>query len=704
MSNNASVFSMNLHFSPLIADQLLWAIILIGAMLFILSFIKYRHGILIRGAMFGLFILALSNPSVVKEERNYVRDVATIVVDKSDSQNFGQRSERAQTALSFLQQQIEENGAFDLRIVEAPLDGLSSRTDLFGALDQALSDVPQKRRAGIIFLSDGQIHDVQKDESLYQSYGPVHALLTGEKGEKDRQIIITNAPAYGLVGENIMVKFRVEDTKNIGQNNAEITITGHDGTQRNFYVPIGIEQSLPLPMDHPSQNIFTLEVAGVKDEITLANNKTAVIINGVRDRMKVLLVSGIPHTGERTWRDLLTSDPGVDLVHFTILREPEKFDYTPKKEMSLIAFPFQELFEVKLYDFDLIIFDRYRVNNILPRRYFDNIARYVQEGGAFLEASGPAFANRGQSIYNTPLGTILPARPTGEVLEQRFTPTITALGKHHPVTESLVWTTDMTADKTAAPWGSWMRYIDIEPSHGDVLMDAMDNKPLLVLDRVGKGRVAQLASDHIWLWSRGYDGGGPHAELLRRIVHWLMKEPQLDERALEVSVHKSMITIRKRGYDSTTETISMRDPNGEQSLIELKAKSDGILEEKIKADALGIYAFEDTNGARKFAIIGDIAPLELRAVKTSDDKLAPLINASKGTTIWLSDTPRPKISEADANARRFGGSDWLALKHNQDFTVTGVKDIALLPDWATLILLISALISLWWYEGRGRVS
>lgn len=688
--------AMNLHFSPLLPEAWIWLLVGIGALLITISFLRYKKGLLIRGSVFTLFILAMLNPSLLQEERNYVRDVAVIVLDQSASQQFGKRTERSEITFNYLKQEIEKTDTFDLRIIKAPQDKLSTRTDLFGLLDQTFSDIPHKRRAGVIFLTDGQIHDIPKNEKLYNSYGPVHVLLSGEKGEKDRQIVVTNAPAYGLVGKEITVKYKVEDTPNISEKEAEITLTMHDGSQSTYYVPIGVEQTLSLPLNHPSQNIFTLEVAGVKDEITRANNKTAVLINGVRDRLKVLLVSGIPHTGERTWRDLLTSDPGVDLVHFTILREPQKFDYTPKNEMSLIAFPFRELFEIKLYDFDLIIFDRYRVNNILPNRYFENIAKYVREGGAFLEASGPAFAGQ-RSIYNTPLGSILPARPTGTIIKKGYTPSVTDLGTHHPVTQSLVW--KKQADGTDH-WGKWLRYIDIAPMRGDVLMEGIENRPLLVLDRIGKGRVAQLSSDQIWLWSRGYDGGGPHAELLRRIVHWLMKEPELDERAMDVSSHKNLITIQKQGYGKQSETIAMTDPDGDQSLIELKANSAGILELKMKADTLGIYSFADTEGERKFAIIGDLDPLELRAVKTTPEKLSPLIKESKGATIWLSENNTPALSVSQSNARRYGGSDWLALKRNQDYTVTGVKDIALLPEWTILFILISALIAVWWREGR----
>ena len=689
------------HFSPTLDWSWIIAACIIGILLLIISFFRYRRGIAMRSLMFLAFILALLGPSLTKEDRSYVKDVAVIVVDKSTSQNFEKRKERTEKALSYLQKEIKKSDQFELRIVNAPNNNtLTNRTDLFTALDQELSDVPPKRRAGVIFLSDGQIHDVPNAKAN-NNYGPVHLLLSGKKSEKDRQIVVTHASAYGLVGKDITVKYRVEDTNNINKSRAKVTLTLHDGTKRVINAPVNKEQSLSIPIEHAGQNIFMIEVEGVKNEITLSNNKTAILVNGVRDRLKVLLVSGKPHTGERTWRNLLTSDPGVDLIHFTILREPQKFDYTPKRELSLIAFPFRELFEVKLYDFDLIIFDRFRVNNILPEKYFRNIVRYVREGGAFLEASGPAFATN-RSIYKTPLGDILPATPTGKISEHKYTPKITDLGHQHPVTKSIIWKNKVINKGEKENWGSWLRYIDIKRRRGDILMSNDEGSPLLVLDRVDKGRVAQISSDHMWLWSRGYEGGGPHAELLRRIVHWLMKEPELDERALNIRVNQNTITIEKQGYGKNEESVAMTLPNGESQIIELKPNNkSGMLTYKYKATDLGVYSFEDINGMRKFAIIGDLTPLELSSVITTDKKLRPLINSSRGTSIWLDDVPKPTIS-VSKNTKRYGGSNWLALRQNDDFTVTGVRNIALLPEWLTLIILLSIMLALWLREGKTK--
>jgi hypothetical protein len=239
----------------------------------------------------------------------------------------------------------------------------------------------------------------------------------------------------------------------------------------------------------------------------------------------VLLVSGEPHAGERAWRNLLKSDAAVDLVHFTILRPPEKQDGTPISELSLIAFPTRELFVEKIDEFDLIIFDRYQNRGVLPVLYYDYIARYVEEGGALLVAAGPELAGA-ESIAETPLAPALPALPTGDVTLSGYYPRLSDDGRRHPVTR------DLPGGGIEPPgWGRWFRTVGVRDTTGDEVMRGADGQPLLVLNRYGEGRVAMLLSDHGWLWARGFEGGGPHVALYRRIAHWLMQEPSLEEEA-----------------------------------------------------------------------------------------------------------------------------------------------------------------------------
>ncbi len=412
--------SMNIYFDPLIAQHWLIAAAVFGALLFIISFWKNRKGTALRLLTLAVFILTLANPSLLQEQREAISDVAVVVVDQSPSQSFGQRESVSLKALEHLKSTLSSHKDLELRIVSAPDQSiLANETLLFSELEKAFSDVVPKRRAGVIFITDGQIHDVPDMPDAYKQFGPIHTLLSGRKNEKDRQLVMLETPSYGIVGQSISLRYKIEDTDNINSSDATMTIKRPGSPPEVFVVPVNQELDMSLPVDHAGQNIFEISVQTIDGEITAANNRAGLIVNGVRDRLKVLLVSGMPHAGGRTWRDLLSSDPGVDLVHFTILREPTKLDATPQNELALIAFPFRELFEVKLYDFDLIIFDRYRLNRILPDHYFSNIVRYVEDGGALLVASGPDFSGE-DSLFKTQLKAILPGSPTGEIISKPF--------------------------------------------------------------------------------------------------------------------------------------------------------------------------------------------------------------------------------------------------------------------------------------------
>ena len=690
--------AFQIHFDPLLPETWLMAAAIAALLLTGLSFYKAKSISALRIIVTAVFLLALFNPSLLEEEREPVKDIAVVVVDQSPSQDFGRRAQRTQAALDSVKAELETRDDLELRIVHAPQDKtLDSETRIFETLNTALSDIAPDRRAGVIVITDGQIHDVPAADHTLPEFGPVHALLTGDREEKDRQLVIVKSQAYGIVDQSVSLTYKVEDTNNIGRKTAQVTLNRHDGQPDVFMVPVGEEQTLELPIRHAGQNIFELSTAPVDGELTESNNRAAVIVNGVRDRLKVLLVSGRPHAGGRTWRDLLTSDPGVDLVHFTILREPNKLDATPQNELSLIAFPFRELFEIKLYDFDLIIFDRYKLNRILPSRYFNNIVRYVEEGGALLVSTGPDFATE-DSLYYTALMNILPALPSGEIIRQPFKPAVTDQGIYHPVTYNLPGSS-AASEATQPGWGHWLRQIVLTPETGDVLMKGAAEKPLLILDRVKEGRVAQLASDHIWLWSRGYEGGGPHGELLRRVIHWLMKEPELDEKALTVQTHKDSITVQSRNLQDGVMDITVEKPDGTQETLTLEKTGHGLLEGSVDAKQLGIWSFENPAGQRRFAIMGDMNPPELRGVKTTPDKLKPLMDNTKGGVFWLADSGVPDI-RTTGNARKFAGANWLGLKKNDAYVVKGAKDRALLLPWLAAALLLGLTVLTWWIEGR----
>lgn len=693
---NGTFASMSLTFAPLFTQSSLWALAITAALFLVLSLLFFRRGFLPRlGAMIVLFTLLL-NPVLVEQDRVPVKDVAVIVTDRSPSQNIGARTEQADEALLALTENIGAQESLELRTIEAPRESGSviNETRLFTGLDTILADVPEGRRAGVIFITDGQVHDIPDDQTRIAEYGPLHVLLTGERDQIDRRLVITKAPAYGIVGQTVALSFKVEGQENANDDFARITIRENDKAPRRMLVPLNEEQTINVQIDRAGQNIIELETEAVENELTIANNRIPVIINGVRDRLKVLLVSGQPHAGGRTWRNILTADPGVDLVHFTILREPNKLDFTPQNELSLIAFPFRELFEIKLYDFDLIIFDRYRLNRILPMHYFDNIANYVREGGALLEVSGPSYATQ-NSLFTTALQDILPAYPSGNVLNQEYTPELTRVGKIHPVTTNLISGT--TREK---PWGPWFRQVAVNVDEGDILMNGINNVPLLALNRVGDGRIAQFSSDQIWLWARGYEGGGPQSQLLRRLIHWLMKEPQLEENALRTSIKDNNITISRNTLATEPLDVEVESPMGEKQTVTLEEHSTGILKGSYRADTPGVYKITDDIQSR-FVIVGDPAPPEFMNIHTSAAPFEQAVRETKGSIRWLADNPSLKIRTLQPD-RNYSDGNTIALRSNRSFDVKGVRERPLLPPWLALLLASCIILGGWWLEGRNR--
>jgi len=517
-----------IEFSPLLPRDALIAMGCAGALLAALLLWNRTRGALLRTATLGLLLLALANPSLRQEEREPLSNIAVVALDESASQRFAGRGEASKAIRQLLAEKLKAIPDLDVRWVTSPLGSGSSRegTMLFTDLGKTLADVPPDRLAGVVLITDGQIHDVPANAKDFGLQVPVHTVITGKRGEFDRRLEIIRAPRFGLVDSEQSAEIRVVDhpAKNAGKT-VELTIRWENKHEETRRVTPGEIIEIPIPFPHAGLNIVELEVESAPGELTTANNKAVLAAEGVRENLRVLLVSGEPHAGERTWRNLRKSDAAVDLVHFTILRPPEKQDGTPINQLSLIAFPTRELFSEKLDEFDLIIFDRYHRRGVLPLLYLDNVAQYVENGGAVLVAAGQKYAST-TSLYRTPLSQVLPAAPTGRLIEQPYRPAITKVGARHPVTRGL------NENPSKPPtWGRWFRLIESEGATGDVLMNGPQEKPLLILNRLEKGRVALLLSDHAWLWARGFEGGGPYTALLRRLAHWLMKEPDLEEDA-----------------------------------------------------------------------------------------------------------------------------------------------------------------------------
>jgi hypothetical protein len=687
--------NLGIAFAPLVAEPILWAAIAAAVILALLLFVSRSRGATIRALALGLIVLALANPSLTREDRDPLSSVAVVVVDKSPSQSFGDRTQQTEAARAAVVERLGHIPGLDVRVVEAgQADGETDGTRLFTALGTTLADVPTDRVAGVIMITDGRVHDVPQDAGALGFAAPIHALITGTKNEIDRRVALIAAPRFGIVGQSQTITYKVED-QGTKETSAVVTVRRDGDIIETRTVPVGIPQNVDIAIPHGGQNIVEIEAAPLPGELTTVNNRAVVEIDGVRDKLRVLLVSGEPHAGERTWRNLLKSDASVDLVHFTILRPPEKQDGTPINELSLIAFPTRELFQQKIGEFQLIIFDRYARQGVLPIIYFDNITRYVRDGGAVLVAAGPDYASQ-TSLWRTPLDAILPAEPDGNVTDQAFRPSLTELGRRHPVTRGLDG-----ADSNPPNWSEWFRVVDTRNATGTTVMQGPDAKPLLVLSREGDGRVALLLSDHIWLWARGFEGGGPHLDLLRRLSHWLMKEPDLEEEALRLKMTGRNLVVQRQTMADSVADVTLTSPSGTSRTLKLDPTEPGVWEKSIVADELGLWRATDGK-LNALTNIGPANPREFAEVTSTPDVMAPIANATGGAARRLDDgngLDVPRIV-AVRSGGTYSGDDWIGLKMRDASVVRGIGVLPVFAGLLGLLLLIGSLAGTWAREGR----
>ena len=656
----------------------------------------------VRGAWVRLLaaaalLLALLNPVVLREERDPVKAVALLAVDRSDSQALDGRGAQTDAAAEAVRRAVAALPEFELREVSVRSGNVAegdASTAVFSAIDTALADVPPDRVAGTIIVSDGQIHDVPVKPT---GPAPVHTLLTGRETDRDRRLAIRKAPRFGIVGETQEVVFEVIDNNIPGDARVPVRIL-IDGEQvgEGLAQP-GREATVEFTVPHGGRVVMELAAEVAEAEITDVNNRAYAVMEGIRENLRVLLVSGEPHAGERTWRNLLKSDASVDLVHFTILRPPEKQDGTPINELSLIAFPTRELFIEKIDEFDLIIFDRYQSRGVLPVLYFDNIARYVEEGGAILLAAGPEFAERG-SLYQTPLAPVLPVVPSGRAIEEPFRATVSDDGARHPVTRALPGANEGDGEPT---WSRWFRTVDGDARSGDVLMTGAQGKPLLVLDRPGEGRVAVLMSDHVWLWARGFEGGGPHGQLLRRLGHWLMKEPELDEEALRARSEGNRLVIERQTMEDDPGQLTLLTPTGDRETLTFDNVGPGLFRATYEAPTLGLY--RAANGdLTALAHVGPANPREFTDVVSTDEPVRPLAEATGGAVRRVVNGEAvqvPRIVPVRPNAST-KGSSWIGLRRTEATILRGVDRLPLFAGFLGLALLLGAFAATWAREGR----
>ncbi|MBS1014822.1 VWA domain-containing protein [Acetobacter persici] len=717
-------------FSPLLPVWLLVTLAGLAAGLCVFALFRRTKGAFFRLAAMLSVLVWLAGPQRLHESWHVLPETALLLVDQSPSMSVGQRAAIARQAASTLAQAHTEG--LTLRTVTVRSSGHNG-TRLFDALEQAAADVPPDQLAGAVMITDGQVADIPAGAGAASVPDrlrpttpdgqritlPLHILLPAKGEDTDRQLRILQAPPYAIVGQPAKLRIQVDDAGPGTTPGAQADITLRVNGDDPVIIPVrtGTPQDISLPVPHPGQLLVSLSVAPLEGEVSQLNNQSVTRITGIRDRLRVLLISGTPNQGERVWRRLLKADPSVDLIHFTILRPPDKDDGTPLSDLALIAFPVRELFQDKINQFDLIILDGFENRNILPHAYLNNIANFVRKGGGLLLTGGPEFVGPG-TLQDTPVGDILPAHVPSEsgLVEQRFRPKLTAEGHRHPVTAALPGAPPPsgaadTAQSIPGEWGPWYRALRPDTTHGQTLMSGPDNAPLLVLDHVDQGRVALLLSDQIWLWSRGEGGGGPQAELLRRISHWLMKEPELEEEQLTAAIAGGELTVTRRSTaGAPLKSVTVTPPGSAAVSLNLhpvtegadvKDDATGLSIGHMQADKPGIWQVDD--GTHKaFAAPVQPDPQEFADLRATASHLNAVVSATGGGIFWAGENSAsptvPGLRLADGSTPH--GADWMGFPHRNAHVVTGKSATPLLPAWIMLTLTLCLLFAGWWREGR----
>ncbi len=683
-----------LRFAPLVPP---WVLALLAALALValgLALFRRARGALLR-AGFALVVLGwLAGPLLVRETWRALPDIGLLVLDHSASMGVGDRAAVAARARAALLAQARRFPHLELRTVVVPERGAAG-TRLFAAIRAGLAEIPRRQLAGVIALTDGQAVDTPPHLPFA---APFHVLLAAHGEQTDRVIRLLAAPRYGVVGKSVTLRLKILDLgARIGPASARLTIRRDGAPKRVESVPVGAVVSVPVPIRRTGPVVVALSVSRLPGEVSTLNNQAVVRIEGVRERLRVLLVAGEPNRGLRAWRRLLKSDPAVQLVNFTILRTPQQNDQTPLNQLALIAFPVNELFARKIGHFDLIILDSLANDGLLPPIYLANIARYVEHGGALLLNAGPEFAGAG-SLADSPLGAVLPAVPVegnAGLVVRPFRPRLSALGRRHPVTADLP---GAGPPKGQPRWGQWYRMDAASALGGESLMHGPGGRPLLIINRVGKGRVALLLSDQIWLWSRGHDGGGPTAALLRRLAHWLMKEPALSGNALTATVAGGELRIlRRKTLPGPPAPVTLTDPAGRSVRLALHRIAPGRWAARVAAPHPGVWRVREGSRAA-FAAAAMADGPEFADLRATARRLAPLARASGGGVDWLVPGGAPTLRRTARHGAQ-SGAGWIGLRRNRAHLVTGIAASPLLPPWAALALLAALALAAWRREG-----
>lgn len=627
------------------------------------------------GASLLLFIYCLS-PIINKEKYIEAPINIGIIRDYSPSIIVTNRvngiKNIEQTLLAKLKE-FENN-----KIIDETIAPNSNKTDYLEAIEKITQKANSNQIGAIFIISDGQ---TQINKGLGFNF-PIHQLIAGSQNENDFYIELISKPNPVKIGETTKLEFIIKnDKQKFGTTQARIYL--NDEIQQ-IDVKLNEKTSFDIKITKRNEIKIAIEAVGIDDEITKVNNAIITSVKPIEESLKVLLVTGEPYEGARAWRNLLKSDPSIDLIHFTILRSPQKLDNALQSELALIPFPTEELFLNKLENFDLVIFDRFE--NLVGLRpiYMENIEKYVANGGAFLASLGPRDA-LGQGLMATSLRNILPIEGDLTQIDGEFKPNLSEIGKIHPISSQL-----------NEDWGKWDRYFKTK-AKGQVLLEA-NQSPLLIVDKYKNGRVGVILSDKSWYWQRNYDGGGPFRELIGRTFYWLMGDEKLSENQLNL-LHKDYSIIFDYNFINMPNIITI-DGQGFSQNISLSNIEKNSIKREFNGLPFGLYR-ANVDGNVAFANNGQFDETIAKSLAANgQDFLNSLENKNNSKISYLGIKGDGKIAKIEIAPNQINtlNDNFYILNKRQKIATDKISQSALNPYIMIIIILLLYFIAWNWAQ------
>ncbi len=712
-----AAFSQTRHdwSNPYFAHEYLMGLAALSLGLCFWSRRRGNKGASLRFAATAVALYAMANHQVITETGEHDITEALIVIDRTASQQFNNRSTTAEEAEKQLNAALRNVPGLNTRVLN--IIDQADGTRMMDKIEEALSDVPFNRRGAVFIVTDGQVHDQIPQQAAPEDKTPIHLLRTGQDHEFDRRIEFEPFERAAQIKKPHEIKFRVVDEGDVPAKEPARVAVFKDGKEVTArMVKPGEVTSVPVEIDHAGAHVIELRTDEVRGEVTPRNNRTLTSVNGIMPKMNILLATGKINENTPAFRKMFNSDNSVNIVTFAVGRPPDKIDGTPDEELVLTPFPFDEIFSDNIKLFNLVIIDNTSNLKLLPPEHMKRLVQYVKDGGALLIAAGPELNSKEfmKDIYDSPLKEIIPAGPGTGSIEQVFKPQISPRGQRHPAMRGLPGANTPDAKSTPS-WGPWYRQIEISEPRGEAVLEGVDKKPLLLLSRQGEGRVALLASDSLWRWElAGAQEKGPYAQLINQVSHWLMKNPAYDEESLKLEAGKKEIDVVLQTMGDKPKEIAVQMPSGKTQTVTPRAhpQQPGLWTYKIPAEDVGAYSAQaaDKTGPVAYNFVGQESPLEFADIISTDKILKPLIARSGG---GMSVLPAPAEGKtiipeirfvAPANGDKqspLHGPGWLGVQMTAALTNAREEkkpfiDLALLAGAGGLLLALSYLHQAQW--------